>query len=433
MPLLYTFYGDDFTGSTDVLEQLALHGVPALLFFAPPSQEQLRSFGPVLAFGVAGESRSRPPEWMDEHLPAILHSLAASGARVVHYKVCSTFDSSPGQGSIGRAMELGLAAVGSRFAPIVVGAPHLRRFVWEGRLFAAAPSGVIQRIDRHPMSRHPVTPMREADLRRHLAAQTGMPIGLVSHDDLDGAEHASAALEREVAGGAAAVLFDTVDVASLDVTGRILWREAERRQLFGVGSSGLTAALIHAWRRAGLLPERPTETAVTREAPLLVLSGSCSPMTARQIEWALRNGFAGRRLDPGTLCGAAPRDAALEQVVSDAVSSLGAGKSVVLYTALGGATSRVAGEALGCALGRLLREILERVRVRRVVLCGGDTSSHAVQQLGLSALSWLASLQTGAPLCRAHFAAAEHRPLELVLKGGQVGTEDFFAVARGDM
>jgi uncharacterized protein YgbK (DUF1537 family) len=64
------------------------------------------------------------------------------------------------------------------------------------------------------------------------------------------------------------------------------------------------------------------------------------------------------------------------------------------------------------------------------MLCGGDTSSHAVQQLGLYALTWAANLQPGCPLCRAH-ADSELDGLELVLKGGQVGTDNFFDVVRG--
>jgi uncharacterized protein YgbK (DUF1537 family) len=64
------------------------------------------------------------------------------------------------------------------------------------------------------------------------------------------------------------------------------------------------------------------------------------------------------------------------------------------------------------------------------MLCGGDTSSHAVQQLGLYALTWAANLQPGVPLCRAHADSSLHN-LELVLKGGQVGTDDFFSVVRG--
>ena len=79
----------------------------------------------------------------------------------------------------------------------------------------------------------------------------------------------------------------------------------------------------------------------------------------------------------------------------------------------------------------MLRDLLTATSVRRVILCGGDTSSHAVQQLGIVALTWKASLQPGAPLCQVHFADPLSRPLELVLKGGQVGGDDFFAIAKG--
>jgi uncharacterized protein YgbK (DUF1537 family) len=61
--------------------------------------------------------------------------------------------------------------------------------------------------------------------------------------------------------------------------------------------------------------------------------------------------------------------------------------------------------------------------VSRVVVAGGDTSSHAVRELGISALTFAAPLTRGAPLCRAHGWPGE---LQLVLKGGQIGSERFF-------
>src|ERR1700733_4127465 len=165
MQTLYSFYGDDFTGSTDVLEQLGSNGVPAVLFIGTPSVAHLAKFSNVQAIGIAGDSRSRPPEWMSAHLPAIFSRLREFGAPVMHYKVCSTFDSSPTCGSVGRAMEIGMEVFSPAFVPIIVGAPHLRRYVAFGNLFAADADGVVQRIDRHPMSHHPVTPMHEPDLR----------------------------------------------------------------------------------------------------------------------------------------------------------------------------------------------------------------------------------------------------------------------------
>src|SRR5437773_493103 len=72
---LLTFYGDDFTGSTDALEAVASNGIPAVLFPDPPNDELLAKFSRCRAIGIAGESRSRGPVWMDEHLPPLFESL----------------------------------------------------------------------------------------------------------------------------------------------------------------------------------------------------------------------------------------------------------------------------------------------------------------------------------------------------------------------
>jgi uncharacterized protein YgbK (DUF1537 family) len=432
MDLLYTFYGDDFTGSTDVLEQLGSNGVPAVLFLGPPSSAHLAAFSNVQAIGIAGDSRSRSPEWISAHLPAIFRTLKQFGAPMTHYKVCSTFDSSPTHGSIGRAIEIGAEIFSPAFVPIVVGAPHLRRYVAFGNLFAAGPDGVVQRIDRHPMSRHPVTPMHEADLRLHLAAQSQTKVGLVDIPMLKSGA-ASGAVASLVASEYRAILFDTVDAQTQAAVGEILWSQARQRPVFSAGSSGLTAALISAWSALDMLTEPPPPETLPPVKPLLVVSGSCSEKTQRQLRYALAHGYCGIPLDPVALLdrNGHAHTAAL-QVAAKAIA---AGKDTVLYTALGPTEATAHGAELGAALGSLLRELLAQsatspAPVRRVMLCGGDTSSHAVQQLGLYALTWAANLQPGCPLCRAH-ADSELDGLELVLKGGQVGTDNFFDVVRG--
>lgn len=430
MPPLYTYYGDDFTGSTDVLEQLASNGVPAVLFLSAPTAEQLEQFPGIQAFGIAGDSRSRSPEWMSANLPAIFAALGSFHAPIAHYKVCSTFDSSPQCGSIGHAIELGIAAFNPAFVPIVVGAPHLRRFVLEGNLFASAPDGGIHRIDRHPMRRHPVTPMIEPNLCRHLAQQTNLPIGLVSHAHLHSLASAISELKAQSAAHRV-ILFDTIDSTCLKVLGEVIWRYARQQPLFSAASSGLTSALIAAWRRSNLIPELPKPQSIRRATPLLIISGSCSPATAQQIRWALEHDFHGIPVDPTLLLSPETSATYRAQLVASANVHLRRNEDTILYTALGASTSPAAGESLGIALGQLLHELLAQVPVTRVILCGGDTSSHAVQQLSLSALTWQASLQPGAPLCRAHFVTTAKRSLEVILKGGQIGSEDFFNIARG--
>ena len=414
---LISYYGDDFTGSTDALEALAASGVDTVLFLDPPNEQRMSAFPNCRAIGVAGESRSRSPAWMSENLPGIFQKLRDYGAPIVHYKVCSTFDSSPQTGSIGRVLEIGRKVFGMRAIPIVVAAPHLQRYVLFGNLFAAG-AGSIQRIDRHPtMAAHPVTPMDEADLRLHLAKQTNLRIALLDIRAVDG-ESSEIALEKLRREDPDAVLFDGLGERSLGQTGRLLWTRRPPGTSFAIGSSGLNHALIRQWREDGLIGTQPSPPPAAGVDRLLVVSGSCSPVTEGQICRAMNRGFVGVRIEEGAF--------------DRAQNALANGHSVVLFTALGPADrGRLAGgDELGRTLGIMLRDLLLRSGVRRAVVAGGDTSSHAVRQLGIHALTFRALMTPGAPLCSAHSDDPAIDGLELVLKGGQVGPEDFFAMVQ---
>lgn len=418
---LYTWYGDDFTGSTDVLEALALHGVDAVLFTRAPDARALSAFCSCRAIGIAGESRSRSPRWMAANLPGIFRAMRLLGAPVNHYKVCSTFDSSPQVGSIGRAMELGRAVFGSRTVPIVVGAPHLGRTVIYGNLFAEA-GGKMVRIDRHPtMRRHPVTPMNESDLRLHLARQTKLRIGLV---DLAAFQTgaARACWQAELATRRGAVLFDGFSDAMIEESAGLVWDCAAARPVFAVGSSGLTHGLLRHWQSIKLIEGAKPLADAPAVDRLLVLSGSCSPVTARQIRRAPQTGFCTWRLG-----GAAPWSTQAEK----AHKALQSGRSVVLYTALGPQPSDPQyGEKFGSALGAMLRQLVLSTGVRRILIAGGDTATHSVKRLELEALTFAAPLAAGVPLCRGYAQSSPLDGLELALKGGQIGPDDFFAQVR---
>ena len=43
-PLVLAYYGDDFTGSTDVMEVLTWAGLPGVLFLQSPTEAQLARF-----------------------------------------------------------------------------------------------------------------------------------------------------------------------------------------------------------------------------------------------------------------------------------------------------------------------------------------------------------------------------------------------------
>ncbi|MGJ7039438.1 uncharacterized protein YgbK (DUF1537 family) [Shinella sp. BE166] len=422
---LISYYGDDFTGSTDVMEALASNGVETVLFLKVPDADLLSRFAGARAFGLAGTSRSETPDWMDVHLREAFGWLKTLDAELCHYKVCSTFDSAPQVGSIGRAIEIGRAVFGEATVPLIVGAPQIRRYTAFGELFAAY-QGRNYRIDRHPvMSRHPVTPMDEANLLMHLARQTTLSSALVDNVAL------LAASEPEAAD---ILLIDVLDAATQGAAGALLW-SLRHKSRFACGSSGVEYALIPAWRNEGLIGEKPVFADAGPVDRIAVVSGSVSPTTERQIRHALANGFAGVTLDPLALT-ADDGGPAIAAAIEAGLKVLESGSSVVLYTALGPAADRGgeldggARQRLGRALGRIQSALVARAGLSRAVVAGGDTSSHALGEMGISALTLKMPLpQTpGSPLCIAHGGAADG--LQIALKGGQVGGDDYFSMIR---
>ncbi len=326
--LLLTYYGDDFTGSTDVMEAMSTHGVDTVLFTRVPHDDERARFPEAQAIGIAGTSRSQTPDWMDQHLPPVFAWLKGQGARFCLYKVCSTFDSAPKVGNIGRAIEIGRRVFGQGLTPLIVGAPQLKRYTSFGHLFAGY-QGQTYRIDRHPvMSRHPVTPMDEADLRLHLARQTDVPVTLVPLTALytDDPASVDAALE----GFSGIALIDVADPVSQINAGRQLLRLSHRTGPFVAGSSGVNYALVKALAADGAIPGTAQFQPLSAVDRIIAVSGSCSPTTARQIRHALANGFTGLHADPLRLSD----EVEVQRLASESIRLLKDGKSVLVYTAL---------------------------------------------------------------------------------------------------
>ncbi|HMP07436.1 MAG TPA: four-carbon acid sugar kinase family protein [Lacipirellulaceae bacterium] len=439
--LLLAYYGDDFTGSTDALEQLVRGGVPKMLFIEPPTADSLARFPGLRAVGVASQARAMSAATMDAALPPAFAALADLQPRFVHYKVCSTFDSSPDTGSIGRAIDLGAQQFANRVTPLVVGAPSLGRYCVFGNLFAR--SGLDSppfRLDRHPtMRRHPVTPMNEADLRLHLSRQTHRPVALI---DVLAVERGLDAAEAQLAltSPGDIVLLDALSDSHLATIGRLLaqLQVREQKSQFVVGSSAIEAALTRHWQSTGAAGDDLASRPAAPVDRIVVVSGSCSPVTERQIAHAVARGFAEVAIDVMSL--AEPSDAAAEvtSLVQRVRNHCHQGQSVIVHT-LGGdrrplastdaGSRRALGATLGAALGQILRESIASHAIRRAVIAGGDTAGDVARALEIESLELAAPLEPGAPLCRVRSRFAPADGIELSFKGGQIGRDDFFVAA----
>jgi uncharacterized protein YgbK (DUF1537 family) len=226
--------------------------------------------------------------------------------------------------------------------------------------------------------------------------------------------------EITIGQGFGALMIDAVSQDQLTHIGAWLDAMVEDKPLFSVGSSGIEMALGQYWAKN---PQTTWPSLKSAEA-LLVLSGSCSPITGRQIEHAITQGFEEIIIDLD--------DASYHSDVIDTViQKLDAGISVIVHT--NGTRTPLASlpaAALGTALGNIALRVLHKKSLQRILIAGGDTSSYVARALGIIAVEMLAPLTPGAPVCKAYSNDEHVQGIELVFKGGQLGTEDYFSIVR---
>lgn len=410
-----SFVADDLTGAGDVLAQAHRYGLDAVLLL-----DHTAPMPAADVVGLAGPSRSLGGAAFDELVRAQLGRIATADSELVLYKVCSTFDSSARRGSIGRGIEL----VHEHFprhgpVPVVPAQPEFGRYTAFSTHFAAH-TGVVHRLDRHPvMSVHPSTPMHEADLRRVLAEQFGErpaldAVHLPSYVDgtFDGRWSACRG------GAAPAFVVDAATDAQLDTIALALGDEPERPAVV-VGSGGIMAAVAR--ERTGQQPRQPASQRAS--GPVLAVSASASSINAAQLADAVGRGWSEIAVPADLLHGS---DDAVSAALHDrAATELAAGRNVVVHTTRGADDPRYAGGPvdsahLGALLGNLARAMAEGGLTRDIAVCGGDTSSHALRAMGVQQLRVSDQFVTTAPICRSD----EQAPVagcRLLLKGGQAG------------
>jgi uncharacterized protein YgbK (DUF1537 family) len=437
----FTFVADDLTGASDVLAQAHRYGLDAVLVMGDaPIPEDAD------VVGIAGPARSLGGAAFDDLVRADLQRIAAIDSDVLLYKVCSTFDSSPTMGSIGRGIEL-LHEQFPNHGPIPVAPaqPSFGRYTAFSEHYAAY-SGEVYRLDRHPvMSQHPSTPMREADLRKVLADQLhdDAPIGAVHLPAYDAGAFAGSWTRHRGATGTPAFVVDAASDAHLDVVADALRHTTQQPDRdenavpgsYGrsgspeivVGSGGIMAALARTLTLTTTGTESLPAPPPPASGPVLAVSASASSVTSAQLQDAIDHGWIDIPVESSLLLGDDP--AGKSRLLEEVSSALSAGHHVVVHTTRGGSDPRYAStgpldaQYIGTLLGDLAAQMAQRGLTSDIAVLGGDTSSHALTAMGVRELRVTGQFVTAAPICRSDDAAAV-AGCRLVLKGGQVGPTD---------
>ncbi|OBZ95790.1 membrane protein [Pararhizobium polonicum] len=408
---------DDLTGATDLALTLAREGMRTVQVVGVPAAGF--DFGDAEAVVIALKSRTIPASEAIALSLDAARCLRAAGAEQIIFKYCSTFDSTP-EGNIGPVTDALMELLGTSLTLACPAFPTNGRTVYRGHLFF----GDLLLSDS-PMKDHPLTPMTDANLVRVLQAQSRSKVGLISHDIVDNGSNAIAAAFEAAAGtGHQVVLVDAVTDEHLRAIGR-----AAAGMALITGGSGIAIGLPDNFRRAGKLAGPSADGFAAPEGPAVMLAGSCSAATRRQIGAAIAAGVPVLKIDPLDIAAGRTRP----QTVTDWV--LSARDSIPLvYSSADPADVRKAQDVLGRdRAGALVEELLADVAIalradgyNRFLVAGGETSGAVVNALGVQAMRIGPEIDPGVPwTC----SIGDDRPVALALKSGNFGADDFFLKA----
>lgn len=400
--------GDDFTGSSDLANTLAKAGMRTVQYTGVPSGPAETS---VQAGVVALKSRSiAAADAVQQSLEALAW-LQAQGCEQIFFKYCSTFDSTP-EGNIGPVADALADALNADNVIVCPAFPGTGRSIYQGYLFVND-----RLLNESGMENHPLTPMKDADLRRLMTAQSEHSVGLVSMQHVfQGAAAIAQQMKAETDKGHRMLVVDALQDNDLFEIGK-----AAKGLPLITGGSGVAMGLP---KNFGCEPQMVAWEAQQGKAG--ILSGSCSQATRNQVAYHLER-HPGLQVDVQHILDGkqTPQQAAdwllgcegLGLVYSSAEpAEVQRTQAEVGTTKAAQTLERFFGETAALAVAGGLT---------RLLTAGGETAGAVVERLQIEQLTIGPEIDPGVPAVRAN----DH--LVLALKSGNFGTVDYFEKAAG--
>lgn len=413
MSLLLGCIADDHTGATDLGAMLSRAGMAVQLIFGlPDSPIETIGYDAVI---IALKSRSIHAEKAIEQSLTALAVLRDIGAEQLFFKYCSTFDSTDAGniGPVAEALADELDAERVLFCPAF---PENGRTVYNGYLFVHG-----KPLNESGMENHPLNPMGDANLVRVLDRQSQESVGLLPYPTIEaGVEATKAGLASLLAESKRLVIVDSLQDTHLQIAASAA---AEDRLLTGGSAFARSVANVLLARGAGHAGQ--TASFAPPAGHSVVIAGSCSPATRRQVA-NFKAIAPAIQIDPLRLV---EGELSVEKLVRQAADHLKVGP-VMIYSTANPAAVEAAHHKLGRAeASGLIEESLASIAsglvergVRRLVVAGGETSGAVTRALKIQAVEIGPEIAPGVPWVQ----TLGNPCLALALKSGNFGSDYFF-------
>lgn len=420
MPKL-VIIADDLTGANDAGVQFAKYGmkVQVMLGDTLGSSEE----GAVEVLVRDTDSRAVPPDLAFARVQAasrLVRQAAGTGVLpLIFKKVDSTL-----RGNLGPEIDAAMAEFGFTWAAVAPAFPANGRITAGGwHLLHQTP------IAESEIARDPKAPVHDSVLAELLAKQSCHPVG---HVYLSAVSTGPDAIGRSVAellaAGKKLISFDATTETHMRSIAQAI--AAVGQAPLWVGCAGLAEMIpaVMGWPRQPAM--EPCEIIA---GPVLIVAGSVSKVTHRQMEFFLAQGqgelvslHAGRLIDEPAV--------EIARCILAAEQALRRGSDVLLASAVEADAvdqARMAGkhkgidnqkvsEVIAEALGQVVRGLVG-LKPAGLFLTGGDTAIAVCRALEVSAIDVMSEVSTGIPLGK--LSGGICPGLRVVTKAGAFGSE----------
>lgn len=388
---------DDFTGASDAASFLVKGGMRTLLLSDDVSKWDSIDLSEADAVVIALKTRTVEKEKAIAISLQAISWLQQHGAKQFYFKYCSTFDSTP-EGNIGPVADAIMEYLSVDHAILCPALPANGRTVKNGNLFV---NGIP--LDESSMKDHPLTPMWDHSIKKLIEPQSRYQ-AFLSADKLEKQDR----------------YYLVPDYENDQDAERII--EQFGQDLFLTGGSGILEFLA----RSHVRSEGDKTTHERVFGKTLLLAGSCSVATRRQIKQYQESGYPFYKIDPFRITWGKEREAGTilsgpeitEQVLiysSDTPDQVRKSQEIGVADVAGAIEDYLA----GCA-----QKALE-MGYTKIIVAGGETSGAVTKALGFTNFRIGDSIAPGVPV----LIPLESPGIRLVLKSGNFGEEDFFLKA----
>ena len=409
--------GDDFTGSSDIANNLKKSGMQVSMYAGIPTllPSEIKK-EPTDAAVIALKPRTITiEEAISESLKA-LSWLKDCGCEQFIFKYCSTFDSTK-KGNIGPVTDAIMKELNTDFTIACPSFPDAGRTVYFGHMFVNG-----KPLNESGMENHPLTPMTDHNLVRWLNYQTKDNVGLIDFQTISkGANSIKERIQTLKTDGYKYAIVDTIKNDDFDII-----CNGVKDLPFLTGGSGIALGLPKIYKDRGLLSASNFEIP-KNSSNAIILSGSCSVATINQINIYKENNPS-LYVSPDEVINN-------EDLVEKVFSWIKDNETLspLVYSSSDTKTVTEKQKQYGQEIlankienfFELLSKKLVKDNFGTFISAGGETSGAVIKGLGVQELKIGEEISHGVPALWSPHSNG-NKPISVTLKSGNFGQIDFF-------